>query len=619
MNIEKKVLLVLIIFLFVNIAAVSADDLNSTEYMELESDDSSELELQETSDDMSDDNNETDERTTPVISIESKTVDSKDTLEIYLTNSSGDALKSKNLTVGINNKMYSLTTNSKGIAKLGINLPAKSYKLTVSFDGDDDYNPVSKNFTVNVIKLKTKITESANFVVKGKYLYFYLTDSNGNSVSGKKIIIKFKGKTYTKKTNSNGRVGIKIKKSNSKYSISAKFKADNQYKSSYKNLKFYVTSSRSIKIGNSKLLTNGYIRIYLKVAGKPLRKNVILTIGSNKFSKKANSEGIVVLKPEVKEGHYTVKAKVGKYYSKKNIKCFEGDVKDPLNESVPLKNGVPDVDLMPGSYVMGDDDAKYTLTKSQYKEVLKRDSYCLFLNGKLTKYTFFKTKSHPKLNHIIKREKWNVIERAINTKLVKKNKNGYWPGKITVSLKGKSYTYPFVRDPQNTAYTCGPTSCSMCTQVLKNYLTESYIAKKAGSKPVEGTSCSDMIWVLQKNNYIVSYFYKSTFNKALNELKNGGTALVFHAQNHYVSILDISSDGKKVLVSNSYGSYDNIPTKWVKVSFMKKKFSTQWDDSMIVKLNYNLSNSTKDSINSYYNSFGTNWHKHNTHQSIGRI
>ena len=48
--------------------------------------------------------------------------------------------------------------------------------------------------------------------------------------------------------------------------------------------------------------------------------------------------------------------------------------------------------------------------------------------------TFVKTKNHPKVNHILKREKWNVIERAIYSKLIKKNKHNYWPGKITVPL-----------------------------------------------------------------------------------------------------------------------------------------------------------------------------------------
>ena len=623
MHIDKKFFIVLIVFLFINIAVVSANDFNSTDNLELDCNDTAELKVDESPANEIDEADSTDangtvEKTTPVVSIESKKVNSKDTLEIYLTNSSGIALKSKKIVAEINNKKYPLTTNSKGIAKLSINLPANTYKLTISFDGDDNYTAVSKNFNLKVVKLKTTITESANFVVKGNYLYFYLTDSNGNGVAGKKITIKFKGKTYTKKSNKHGTVKLKIKSSNSKYSASAKFKGDNQYKSSSRSLKVHVISSRSIKIGNSKLLSNGYIRVYLKVAGKAVSKKVILTLGGKKLSKKADSEGIAVIKPKVKAGHYTVKAKVGKYYSKKNLKCYEGNVKDPLKESVATKSGVPDIDLMPGNYVMGDDNAKYTLKKSQYKDVLKRDSYCLFLNSKLTKYTFFKTKSHPNLNHIIKREKWNVIERAILTKLVKKNKNGYWPGKITVSLKGKSYTYPEVRDVQGTGYTCGPTSASVCSQVLKNYFCEKYLAKLSGTDS-SGTSCPAMINALKKINFICSYFYKSTFNSALNELKNGGAALIFHANKHYVCILDISSDGKKVLVSNSYGTYDGIPTKWVKVSTMKNKFSPKWDESLIVKLNYKLSDSTKNSINSYYHSFGTNWLKHSTSQNIGRV
>ena len=48
-------------------------------------------------------------------------------------------------------------------------------------------------------------------------------------------------------------------------------------------------------------------------------------------------------------------------------------------------NGVPDIDVMPSNYVMADDDAKYTLTKAQYSQVLKRDSQSLFLYGKLSK------------------------------------------------------------------------------------------------------------------------------------------------------------------------------------------------------------------------------------------
>lgn len=133
---------------------------------------------------------------------------------------------------------------------------------------------------------------------------------------------------------------------------------------------------------------------------------------------------------------------------------------------------------MPKKYVMGDNSAKYTIKKSQYLEVIKRDSYCLMLNGKLPKYTFFKTKASPNTYHIIKRTKWNVIERAIITKVVKKNKYYYWPGSVTVSLKGKAYTYFEVRDTQNSEVTCGPTSASVCSQVLKNYHSENTSRKR---------------------------------------------------------------------------------------------------------------------------------------------
>ena len=624
MHSRTKFMIVLLFLLFLNIAVVSANDGNSTDISQLSEDNATEIEkavddYTPVADNGTGDSNDTVvEKTTPQISISSKSVKSKDTLEIFLKNSTGDPLKGKKLNVTLNNKVYSLKTNSKGTAKLNINLPAKTYKLKISFDGDDELNPVSQLFSIKVSKLKTKITESANFVVKRNNLYFQLTDSRGNSVSGKKLIVKLKGKTLNKKTKSNGKITLKINFANGKYSVKVSFKGDKQYKASSKKLKFYVTGSRSINIGNSKLLTKGYLRVYLKVNGKAVSKKVTVYIGGKKLSKKANSEGIAIFKPKVKENHYTVKAKVGKYYSSKNIKCYEGNVKDPLKEKVKYKNGHPDVDLMPGSYVMGDENAKYTLKKSQYREVLKRDSYCMFLNSKLPKYTFFKTKSHPKLNHIIKREKWNVIERAINAKLVQKNKKGYWPGEVSVSLRGKYYKYPYVHDEQANGRNCGPTSCSMCSQVLKNYICEKYMAKisKTGAG---GTTCPNMIKALKKNHMVATYFYKSTFSSALKELKNGGAALVFHANKHYVSILDVSKNGKKVLVSNSYGRYDGIPTKWVKVSFMKKKFSPKWDESLLIKLNYKLSSSTENSINAYYASMGKNWVAQNTHYGIGWV
>lgn len=622
MKLNKKFLFIFIFIFFISIAVASAQDLNESDVVDASDDSAVQLNENDIVNVDNEPSNASDTseviKTTPKISMTSKNVKSKDTLEFTFKNSSGNPLKSKKLTVNLNNHKYSIKTNSKGIAKLKISLDAKKYKLSVSFDGDDEYNSVSKNFKIQVSKLKTGFVPLTNFVKKGNYLRFYLYDQRWDPVKGKKITFKLNGKKYSKKTDKSGCAKLKIKLPPGRYSINAKFNGDRQFKKSSKTISFRVVYSMNLKLENSKLLTNGFLRVYLKDSQSVHKKNIKLNIGKVKLSKKTNSEGISIFKPKVGEKTYKVTVKLGKYRVWKKIKCIEGNTKDPLKENVTYKNGHPDIDFMPGNYVTGDGNAKYTLTKSQYKEVLKRDSRCLFLKNKLTKFTFFKTKSHKNLNHIIKREKWNVIERAINEKLVEKNKRDYWPGEISVSLKGKSYKYPYVRDVQSNGFNCGPTSCSMCSQVLKNYVCEKYLAKLSKTDR-DGTSCPNMISALAKNNMIATYFYKSTFSHALKELKNGGTALIFHADNHYVSILDISKDGKKVLVSNSYGSYDGIPTKWIKVSYMKKKFSPLWDESLMVKLDYKLSTSTKNSISCYYNSMGKNWVAQNTHQAIGRI
>lgn len=615
-----KFLIILSILLFCCLSSVSASYLNDTDCVGIESNqtimDSTNLNDVNLDNSYGDDLKEGIVKSNPEITIKTNKLKSKDTLSIYLKNSSGNPLTSKKLSVSINNKNYSIATNSRGLASLNIVLPAKTYDVFISYAGDEQYNSITKKFKIAVSKLDTKLNPYANFLLKGKTLYIDLI-SNKDLLSSKKISININGKTFTRTTNKNGRADLKLSFNPALYSVVLKYGGDSYYNSCTKKFYLRITDYASITIGNSKLLTNGYLRIYLKDTSpsKIYHKTFVIKVGDKTFTKMTNDEGVIVIKPKVNVGNYKMTAKYGSYWTIKQIKVIEGDVKDPLKEKIDLVNGVPDIDMMPGEYIMGDGDATYTLTKDQYREVIKRDSYCLYLKNKLSQYTFFKTKYHPTTNHIIKREKWNVIERAVNTAMVRSNNNA-WPSYIKVSLKGKQYTYSEVRDAQNTEYTCGPTSASVCSQVLRNYLSESYIAKKAGSKPVVGTSCYWIMYGLG-DNFNCTYFYKNSFNVALKELKRGGCALIFHTKNHYVCILDISNDGKSVLVSNSYGQYYNIPSKWLTVSYMKTRFVPVYDDGLIVRLNYTLSKTTQKEINLFYKNMGINWSRHNTAQTFG--
>ena len=484
-----------------------------------------------------------------------------------------------------------------------------SNQLGSSEDNSTSNDPSKENLTVKT---------DSNYVVQGNDYDMYLTDSSGNGVAGKTLVINLDGKEYKKTTGQYGKFTIKINMAKSNADLKVSYDGDAGYNAFSKTINVIILKAVSIEIGNSRLLTNGYLRVYLHGPQKAIsNKMITIRVGNKVFKMKTNKEGFVVFKPNVSPKTYKVTVSYVGIEQSKMVKCIRGNVINPFKKKVPTKGGVPDVDLMPKNFVMGYKDGEYTLRKSDYREVMKRDSYGLYLYGKLSKYTFFKTKLSPNTYHILKREKWNVIERKIYTKLVKKNKYSYWPKTVTVSLKGKSYTYSEVRDIQNTGYTCGPTSASVCTQVLKNFHSEKYFQIKG--HVTSGINIPVLKRILEKNHCSVKYFYGDSFNKAMKKLKKG-CALIAFLPNHYISIIDVSPNGKKVLVSNSYGSYNvgcrHVPTNWVSVKKLKSKFAGV---GLVVKPKYKLSKNVKKELKNYYSSMGGKWNRQNVHERIPNI
>ena len=627
---SKKLLFILIVLILFSISAVSAADLNGT--VDLGLDDSSQELISEDNDfqvDPTEDN--VSELDIPTISINSSTVYEDSSIGILLRSPNNTTISNQNLTANINDCNYSISTNDEGIAKLNIWMPANKYVLNVHFMGNDKYSAVNSTFNITVLKINATIAPGNTTILRGNYFEMYLKNDEGHGIRNGKIDFSINGKTYRTTTDEKGCAKVKITDFAKNYSFKISFIGSSYYNAVSKTVTLVVRDTTSLVIGNARVFTNAHLRIYLKSPSQSLisKKKVTIVIDGKSITKTTNNEGMIIFKPKLGVGEHEISAffegnqNAIESNTSKKISCYKGDTKNPFKSKIPLKGGVPDIDRMTLYFAMADGDMQYTLTKQQYLEVIKRDSYSLFLNKKLSKYVMFKTKDEPKIYHILKREKWNVIERAINTKIVKKNKHNYWPSKITVSLKGKSYTYAEVRDEQNTGYSCGPTSASMCSQVLKHYVNEKYLTKKAGTSPYYGSSTKGLKKALEMNNFKCSIYYKSSFGKALKQLKKGGCALVFHTWGHYVSILDISKNGKKVLVGNPSGDYDHgshkIPTKWLTVSYMKGRFNNYDTSGLIVKLKYNLKKSTKTKVNNYYKSMGSGWTRQNTSERIPQI
>lgn len=570
-------------------------------------------------------------------------------------------INGKTLTDSKNNAIKVKLSDNKATFKFQMPRLLISSKSTITgIVTLDNVGRLEASQSIKHDKLRTKITINSVRVVNTDVLRIKaaLTDEKGTAYMGtNKMTFKVDGKTIV---NSNGK-RLYFTISGSKIDLDVPISI---YKKGNHNLQVVIgstaeyTETRSATVSfqaKQKSNTKIYIdvpnkantasklsiRVYVSYANGNIHKNVVdgkVKISINKQTIKTvdvkYGKAIIAYTTPKTGGTYTLKATYtggSQVYDKgitRNIVITTGKIgtadsaiegnRNPLKTSVKTNGKNPNLVYMT-NYIWADEDGTYTLTKPQYMEVINRDSYTLYLNNKLSNYVSFQTNTVPGMYLVLSREKWNVFERYLNTLLVKSN-GGSYPDSITVNLKGKSYTYSEVRDVQNTGYTCGPTSLSACTQVLRNYNSESKLSRQAGTTSASGSSTSGLKRAAESNNMYAQFYYKSNFDYALNELSKGGCALVFHTWGHYVAILDISKDKKQVLVSNPSGSYNygshGIPTKWVSVSYMKKCFNNYDTSGLIVRLNYKLSTYTKNQVNLYYNNFIGGWMRSNTKERI---
>lgn len=125
--------------------------------------------------------------------------------KVKVLDDNGNVAKGVKVTFTINNVKYTRTTNSYGYASLKIGLNPGKYKVTVEYKGFKASNTVTVKSTLVTKNIVIKKGKAARFYVK-------LLNSNGKILKNKKIKIKYRGETYTFKTNYKGLASLKIVK-----------------------------------------------------------------------------------------------------------------------------------------------------------------------------------------------------------------------------------------------------------------------------------------------------------------------------------------------------------------------------------------------------------------------
>ena len=164
---------------------------------------------------------------------------------VTLKDSKGKFLTNAQVKIVLNGVSKTLKTDSKGQAKLLVNLAPKTYIATVTFEGNNTHIKSTANVKVVVVKATPKLTlttKTYKAKLKIKKYTIALKDNNGKTIKKAKLTLKIKGKTYKAITNAKGQATFKIAKLTKKgtYKASVKFAGNSYYKAIAKSVRIVV-------------------------------------------------------------------------------------------------------------------------------------------------------------------------------------------------------------------------------------------------------------------------------------------------------------------------------------------------------------------------------------------
>lgn len=228
--------------------------------------------------------------------------------------SNGKALSKKVIKIKFKGKTHKIKTNSKGQASISLKKFKKGTYNFVCYNKDG----LSKTFKVKVYKRKasTKLTASSYTflpnnprIVKAK-LSTALDDSSN---SDKTIKLKINGKTFSKKTDSNG-VAVFDLSSVKKgiYNVQFTYDGSKYFKASkcIKTVKIYDTTNTKITLKSTSHFGYGagtLLKVAYTAGGVPLTgKKVYLTIDRETYMLTTDGKGIASVPVNLQIGKYTV-------------------------------------------------------------------------------------------------------------------------------------------------------------------------------------------------------------------------------------------------------------------------------------------------------------------------
>ena len=220
-----------------------------------------------------------------------------------LTDYLGNPIANATVYFTINGKTYAKPTDANGTASMGLNLVSNIYGATVSYNGSDMYNAVSKNITVTI-----NPTIVADDLVKmyqnATRFYAKFTDSTGKALANTIVRFNIHGVFYNKTTDKDGVADLGIMLRPGNYILTAYNPVTGEEKGFNITVKSLIVQSD---------LTKYYLNasrfeatVYNKDGSLAVNKNVTFNINGVFYTKTTDKNGVASLGISLRPGNYTI-------------------------------------------------------------------------------------------------------------------------------------------------------------------------------------------------------------------------------------------------------------------------------------------------------------------------
>ncbi len=160
---------------------------------------------------------------------------------ITLKDKNNKIIKNMKVTYIIGGKTYTKTTNNNGQIKI-TGLAPNTYKISIKFNGNTNYEKSSLNSKITINKAASKIIAKNKIFklkLKAKRYAIILKNNKNQGIKNIKVRLKINRKTYTAKTNNKGQATFKLDKFAKRgiFTTLISFAGNKYYKASNKKTK----------------------------------------------------------------------------------------------------------------------------------------------------------------------------------------------------------------------------------------------------------------------------------------------------------------------------------------------------------------------------------------------